>query len=209
MKFLKIGTTLIFLGSLAFATSTEDFFYQRGYENGYASGYERGVQEAFKEAKAMLSKYADSLKSYEIGKYLIKNQNLTYPQVWQEVGNDGVLKLRVIPSEITKELNVESLFSKFATIPTLKESPQTSLSLSIEEQNAVLLNNRDSNINHLTQSVKEQANKQTLQIKKSAKNLDILKRANVVFSDEGDFYNVLFFTNTERQDFCRQFEICR
>ena len=81
MKFLKIGTTLIFLGSLAFATSTEDFFYQRGYENGYASGYERGVQEAFKEAKAMLSKYSDSLKSYEIGKYLIKNQNLTYPSL--------------------------------------------------------------------------------------------------------------------------------
>lgn len=209
MKFLKISAILIFSSSLVFATSTEDFFYQRGYENGYVSGYEKGVQEAFKEAKAMLSKYSDSLKSYEIGKYLIKNQNLTYPQVWQEVGSDGILKLRVLPSEITKELNVESLFSKFATIPTLKESPQTSLSLSVEERNAVLLNARDSNSNHLSQSVKEQANKQTLQIKKSAKNLDILKRANVVFSDEGDFYNVLFFTNTERQDFCRQFEICK
>ncbi len=105
MYFSKISAILIFSSSLVFATSTEDFFYQRGYENGYVSGYERGVQEAFKEAKAMLSKYSDSLKSYEIGKYLIKNQNLTYPQVWQEVGRDGVLKLRVLPSEITKEIN--------------------------------------------------------------------------------------------------------
>ncbi len=203
-KLMKIKITslaLIFLANLAYADSTEDFFYQRGYE--------KGVQDAFDEAKAMLSKYKDSLKAYEIGKYLIKNQNLTYPQVWQEIGQDGLVKLRILPSEIQKELDVEALFSRFANIPTLKENISKELDLSIEEQNAVLLNNRDSNINHLTQKVSEQANKQTLQIKKNAKNLDILKRANVVFSDEGNFYNVLFFTKTEKQDFCKQYEICK
>lgn len=208
MKILKSTLVLSLFCSLALADSTEDFFYQRGYENGYASGYEKGVKDAFSEAKAMLSKYADSLKSYEIGKYLIQNQNLTYPQVWQEVGQDGTIKLRIVPSEIVKELDIDALFAKFATIPTLKEQTSQTLSLSPEEQNAVLLNNRDSNMNSLTQNVSEQANKQTLQIKKNAKNLDILKRANVVFSDEGAFYNVLFFTDTEKKDFCRQYKIC-
>lgn len=51
-------------------------------------------------------------------------------------------------------------------------------------------------------------NKQTLNVKKTSKNLDVLKRANVVFSDEGDNYNVLFFTKQEKQDFCKQYEIC-
>lgn len=209
MKIFKIILMLSLFSSLVFADSTEDFFYKRGYENGYASGYQKGVEEAFTEAKAMLSKYADSLRAYEIGKYLIKNQNLTYPQVWQEIGQDGLVKLRVMPSEIVKELDIETLFSKFANIPTLKENITDTLSLSLEEQNAVLLNDRDSNINNLTQNVNEQANKQTLQINKSAKNLDILKRANVVFSDEGNFYNVLFFTDAEKQDFCKQYEICK
>lgn len=208
MKILKSTLVFSLFCSLALADSTEDFFYQRGYENGYASGYEKGVKDAFDEAKAMLSKYADSLKSYEIGKYLIQNQNLTYPQVWQEVGQDGTIKLRIVPSEIVKELDIDALFAKFVTIPTLKEQTSQTLSLSPEEQNAVLLNNRDSNMNSLTQNVSEQANKQTLQIKKNAKNLDILKRANVVFSDEGAFYNVLFFTDTEKKDFCRQYKIC-
>ena len=164
MKTFKITLILSLFFSLVFADSTEDFFYKRGYENGYANGYQRGVEEAFIEAKAMLSKYADSLRAYELGKYLIKKQNLTYPQVWQEVGQDGLVKLRVMPSEIVKELDVEALFSKFANIPTLKENISDTLSLSLEEQNAIILNNRDSNINHLTQNVSEQANKQTLQI---------------------------------------------
>lgn len=209
MKFIKIILALNLFLSLIFADSTEDFFYKRGYENGYANGYERGVKEAFDEAKAMLGKYKDSLRAYELGKYLIKNQNLSYPQVWQELGQDGIVKLRIIPSEIVKELDIEALFSKFANIPTLKENISQNLELSTEEQNAVLLNQRDSNINYLTQKVNEQNNKQTLQIHKSAKNLDILKRANVVFSDEGSFYNVLFFTDTERKDFCKQYEICK
>lgn len=209
MKIFKIILMLNLFSSLALADSTEDFFYQRGYENGYASGYQKGVEEAFTEAKAMLNKYADSLKAYEIGKYLIKNENLTYPQVWQETQKDGSIKLKVIPSEIVKELNVEELFSKFATIPTLKENISDSLNLSPEEKNSVFLNDRDSNINDIPQNVNEQANKQILQINKSAKNLDILKRANVVFSDEGDFYNVLFFTKTEKQNFCKQYEICQ
>lgn len=209
MKIFKTTLMLSLFFSLSFADSTEDFFYKRGYENGYASGYQKGIQEAFAEAKAMLSKYADSLKAYEIGKYLIKNQNLSYPQVWQEIQKDGSIKLRVIPSEIVKELNVEELFSKFANIPTLKENISDSLNLSSEEQNSMLLNDRDSNINDIPQNVNEQANKQILQINKSARNLDILKRANVVFSDEGNFYNVLFFTKTEKQDFCKQYELCQ
>ena len=189
-------------------TSTEDFFYQRGYENGFASGFEEGVKKAMEESKRMLELYGNELKAYEIGKYLIKTQNLTYPQVWQEVDESGAIKLRIIPSRIQKELNVDELFAKFTTIPTIQPFVQEKGKLTLNEKNSVFLSNRDSNINSMAQNVNTPKNKQTLNVKKTSKNLDVLKRANVVFSDEGDNYNVLFFTKQEKQDFCKQYEIC-
>ncbi|EJE0943342.1 hypothetical protein M4P98_001727 [Campylobacter upsaliensis] len=215
-SFRKSLTIAVFALSFSFnlafasdATSTEDFFYQRGYENGYLSGYEKGVEEAFKEAKSMLKNYANELKAYELGKYLIKNQNLTYPQVWQEIDDSGLVKLRVLPSRIEKELSIDELFAKFASIPTRNASINKNLELSIEEQNSVQLSYRDGNINSLPQKANTAQNKQTLSIAKSSKNLEILKKANVVFSDEGSFYNVLFFTKVEKEAFCSQFEICK
>ncbi|RTJ13532.1 hypothetical protein [Campylobacter jejuni] len=190
-------------------TSTEDFFYQRGYENGFSSGYEQGVKEAFLAAKDMLKNYQNELKAYEIGKYLIKNQNLTYPQVWQEIDDNGLVKLRVLPSKIEKEINIDELFAKYASIPQIKPNINQNLESNINEKNSVQLSYRDSNINKMPQKVSQLANKKTLSVEKNSRNLDILKKANVVFSDEGTSYQVLFFTNTEKQNFCEEFQICK
>lgn len=205
----KISLIVVLTISSMFATnSTEDFFYNRGYEMGYQAGFDKGVELAFKEAKKVLEKYGTQLKAYEIGKYLIKSQKLTYPQVWQEASNSGIVTLRITPSQIKKELNINELFSKFAEIPQIKGQTLNKLELTTAEQNSVNLSNRDNNINEMPQNPSLAINQQTLKIKKSSKNLDILKRANVVFSDEDESYNVLFFTNTEKRDFCKQFEIC-
>ena len=190
------------------STSTEDFFYQRGYEVGYTNGFNDGVRKAMQEAKKMLMSYSDQLKSYEVGKFLIKTQNLTYPQIWQEIDKDGNLKIRIIPSKIEKELSIDELFTKFGKIPQMSSPQELSSRLTLDQQNSVHLNDRDSNINSLPQNVDTPNNKITLNIKKTSKNLDILKRANVVFSDEGESYNVLFFTGQEKTDFCQQFGIC-
>ncbi|EAH8851394.1 hypothetical protein CDJ58_07085 [Campylobacter lari] len=206
--FLLCFILLIINTLKAESSSTEDFFYQRGYENGYRKGYEEGVKEAFASAKEMLKKYKDELQAYEIGKYLLKNQNLTYPQVWQEY-SDGVLKLRVLPSKIEKEINIDELFSKFSNIPIKKFNSEESLELNINEKNSVYLSERDSNINHLPQKVSGLSDKKVLSIPKTSRNLEILKKANVVFSDEGNFYNILFFTDIEKKDFCEEFKICK
>lgn len=205
----KISLIVVLTISSMFATnSTEDFFYNRGYEMGYQAGFDKGVELAFKEAKKVLEKYGTQLKAYEIGKYLIKSQKLTYPQVWQEASDSGIVTLRITPSQIKKELNIDELFNKFAEIPQIKGQTLNKLELTTAEQNSVNLSNRDNNINEMPQNPSLVINQQTLKIKKSSKNLDILKRANVVFSDEDESYNVLFFTDTEKRDFCKQFEIC-
>nr|MBP3724951.1 hypothetical protein [Campylobacter sp.] len=163
---------------------------------------------AFIEAKNVLNRYKADLKAYEIGKYLIATKKLTYPQVWQETDDSGLIKLRVTPSKLEKELNIDELFAKFANIPERPASLQETLELNLDQKNSISLSNRDINHNSMPQNVSMQGDLKTLSIKKTSTNLEILKRANVVFSDEDNSYNVLFFTEKEKSDFCNQFKIC-
>lgn len=190
-------------------TTPEDFFYNRGYEMGYSSGFDDGVRETFKEAKKILESYKDDLYAYELGKYLIRSQRLTYPQIWQEKTDDGRVVLKIMPSKIEREINIDDLFNKFSYIPNIKQNKPNKLEISANHRNSISLSGRDSNINEMPQKVNTASKKHTLRIKKNSKNLEILKRANVVFSDEDTSYNVLFFTEKEERDFCRQFEICK
>lgn len=199
---------MLFLATSLFAVSTEDFFYQRGYENGYNKGFEVGVQKAFEESKKVLERYRDELAMFEIGKYLIRSKYLTFPQVWQETDTSGSIRLRVSPSRLERPLDVDALFTKFSQIP-LKSGVETpSLELSLEEKNSIYLSARDSNANDMAQSVDESIKTKTLNIEKTAGNLNVLKKANVVFSDEGSSYKVLFFTQQEKNQFCNAYKIC-
>ncbi|TEY00717.1 hypothetical protein [Campylobacter sp. US33a] len=200
--------TIAILNTNLFGVSTEDFFYQRGFESGYNKGFEQGVKRAFEEAKNVLEKYKDQLTAYEVGKYLVTTRYLTYPEVWQERSEDGTFKLRILPSKIERPINIDELFTKFSTLPLKDGLESPSLELSVEERNSVYLSDRDSNTNDMPQNVEEDVKTTTLSITKTAKNLDVLKKANVVFSDEGSVYNVLFFTPQEKRDFCKSYKIC-
>ena len=191
------------------AETMEDFFYKRGYDVGYNEGYKAGVIRAFEEAKQILTRYDNELKAFELGKYLIKAQNLTYPRVYQEKNENNEFKFVITQSEIQKEINVEELFSKFGSLPQIEPNFIKNNELSLDERNSVNLSFRDNNINELPQSVSSDSNIKTLNIDKTSKNLEILKKSNVVFSDENDRYNVLFFTEEEKKDFCKQFNICK
>lgn len=191
------------------AETMEDFFYKRGYEVGFDEGYKAGVVKAFEEAKQILVRYDNELKAFELGKYLIKAQNLTYPRVYQEKNENNEFKFVITQSEIQKEINVEELFSKFGSLPQIEPDLKQNNELSLDEKNSVYLSFRDNNTNDLPQNVSSDSNIKTLNIDKTSKNLEILKKANVVFSDENDRYNVLFFTEEEKKDFCKQFNICQ
>lgn len=204
----KIMLSFLFIFSTLNAITTEEFFYQRGYENGYNKGFEVGVKKAFEEAKNVLEKYADELYMFEIGKYLIASKNLTYPQVWQETDQSGVIRLRVSPSRLERPLDVDALLTKFSTIPIKTAIEAPSLELSLEEKNSIYLSARDSNANDMAQNVDEAVKMKTLSVNKTAENLNVLKKANVVFSDEGQSFKILFFTKQEKDEFCSAYKIC-
>ncbi|TLD84401.1 hypothetical protein LS70_002300 [Helicobacter sp. MIT 11-5569] len=50
---------------------------------------------------------------------------------------------------------------------------------------------------------------QNFKLQKTSKNLDIIKKAKVLYGEEENSYNVLFFSELEKKDFCAQFGICQ
>lgn len=204
-----IKTLLISLSfvSISHADESEKFFYNRGYEKGFNDGYESGVAKGLAIAKNVVAKYKDRIKAYEVGKYLIQEKYLTYPQVWQMIDNDGNVVLSVTPSKIEKELNIDDIFAEFAEIPK-KDYKAGSLEQSLN--NSVVLSSRDYNANDLPDSTKRDSNISYINIKKTSKNEELLKKANVVFEENKKSYKVIFFSPQEKIDFCKNFkEICK
>ena len=209
----KLLLTVTLCSSLLFGSNTtEDFFYQSGYEQGQKDGFDKGVREAFIVAKKILDEYKEEIRAYEIGKYLVKDSYLTAPKVYQSLGETGEsLKIQVMKSRIEKELNIKDIFSKFGSIPTLNnvdELGQTKRSL--DQINSVNIANRDDILN-LPAEADKNDKIITVSIEKNSKNEEILKSANTVYSLDSDSerFKVMFFTRTEKENFCNNFKICR
>jgi hypothetical protein len=202
---LLIGA--VFATTVFAASETEEFFYKRGFEAGYNQGFEAGAQKAMEEAKITLAKYKDTIKAYEIGKYLVKTKKLTYPQVWQEKDAKGGVKISVLSSSIEDELNIDAIFDKFGTFPLRAASANEEIDDTA--RNSVYLSYRDSAVNSIPQTSDREQNINTLNLKKTWKNEDILKKANLVYADDGNTYKVIFFSEHEKKDFCNSFGVCK
>jgi hypothetical protein len=189
------------------ANEAEEFFYNRGYEAGYNAGYEEGVKDMQAEAKKILDKYADDIKAYEIGKYLIKEKKITAPKVYQERATDGTVKIVVMKSEILDELNIQDIFAKYGNIPTRSYSKTETIN--DVKLNSVYLSDRDNSVAAIPAAANRDKSITTLNLKKTWKNKDILQKANLVYSESDDFYKVIFFTSKEKNDFCKNFGVCK
>lgn len=207
MKKYLVLLGFVFLSSIFAANEAEDFFYKRGYEAGYNQGYEAGVAKAMEEAKNILVKYKDTIKSYEIGKYLIKTKRITYPQVWQERDSKGSVRITVLPSEIKEELDIDAIFDLYGSFP-LKDLDKN-FEINDTSRNSVYLSYRDNAANSMPSAADREKDINIITLDKTWKNEDILKKANLVYSDDGKSYKVIFFTNKEKQDFCKSFGVCK
>jgi glutaredoxin-related protein len=207
MKKIVLLIGAIFVTASFGANEAEEFFYKRGFEAGYNQGFEAGVKKAMEEAKLTLAKYKDTIKSYEIGKYLIRSKRLTYPQIWQEKDLKGGIKITVLRSEIEDELDIDAIFERFGSIPTREFDD--SVEIDNLARNSVYLSYRDNAANSIPSASDREKNINTITLKKTWKNEDILKKANLVYADDGDSYKVIFFSEQEKKDFCKSFGVCK
>ncbi|RXI43422.1 hypothetical protein CRU99_07765 [Malaciobacter mytili] len=211
MKKILITTILMSI-SFLFAGQSEDFYYDRGYEVGYQKGLLKGQEEAFKDAKKILDAYKDRIKAYEIGKYLIESKRLTAPQVYQERNSkNNSIKIVIIPSEIVKELSIDDIFNEFKDLPTLVTTNQEDKTQTdFNEFNSVYLSKRDSSLKDIPDSASRDIKKTVLKVEKSSNAREILNSANVAYVENNSNYEVLFFTEQEKKEFCTQFKkLCK
>jgi hypothetical protein len=206
----KIVLAALLSSSLLMAAdTTEDFFYQSGYEQGQKDGFNKGVAAAFKESKKILESYKEQIRAYEIGKYLVKAKYLTAPKIYQVIDEQGGLRVYISKSRIEKELNIDDIFAKFGTIPVMEEKNNIAEdSLSLDEKNSVKVASRD-NIVNIPGAADKNNKIITVSIEKNSKNEEILKKSNSVYSLDDDRFKVMFFSRTEKSNFCNSFKICR
>ncbi|MDR1285369.1 MAG: hypothetical protein LBJ88_04125 [Campylobacteraceae bacterium] len=207
MKKVILFVSAVFVAAAFSANEAEEFFYKRGFEAGYNQGFEAGVKKAMEEAKLTLANYRDTIKSYEIGKYLIRSKRLTYPQVWQEKDSKGGIKITVLSSEIEDELDIDAIFDRFGNIPA--RAFDSAVEVDDLARNSVYLSYRDNAANSIPSTSDREKNINSINLKKTWKNEDILKKANLVYADDGDNYRVIFFSEQERKDFCKSFGVCK
>lgn len=205
----RIVSLLLIATSFIYAGDSEDFYYERGLEAGYQRGLIKGQEIAFNDAKKILQMYKNQIKAYELGKYLVESKRLTAPQVYQQLEKDGSIKFVILPSKIVNQLNIEEIFEEFKDMPTLASNmlKNKKTTLNADTANSVHLSSRDDNMNILADKANRDSKKSSLKVKKTRSNQNLLNGANVVYVEDNNYYEVVFFTNEEKKDFCSQFKV--
>lgn len=196
------------MASCVYGDNGEKFYYDRGFENGWNQGYDLGIQKGIEIAKKVVEKYKDRIRAYEIGKYLIEEKKITYPQIYQiQDPSSGALTIQVTPSHIEQELNIDQIFDIFGTIPTIEQKKDQFLS---QSNNSVVLSPRDGNLDSMPRNPSKNSEIIYMNIKKNSQNEKVLRQANLVYEDHKKVYRVMFFNAKEKKDFCSQFkEVCK
>lgn len=188
------------------ANQIQDYYYNEGYENGFQQGLLKGQEVALESAKKIIERYKARIKSYEIGKYLIANKNLTAPQIYQKI-NGNKFEIIVLPSKIEKELDIEAIFNEFGSVPELEQPSETNTNTNI--LNSIVLQEKDLyNNKGILSKPSEKTSTNKLTLKKNSKTKEILQSANVSFVETKNNFEVIFFTKEERKEFCESFKVC-
>jgi len=95
---MRSGLLLFFLPFVVWAgavSTPEEFFYQKGYQEGFQKGKQIGYIEGYKQAirdfKKVLAMYRKDLEALEAGKYLMEEEQITYPRIVKTP--DGRIKI--------------------------------------------------------------------------------------------------------------------
>lgn len=203
---------IIIMGILSsvclYANQIQDYYYNEGYENGFQQGLLKGQEIALENAKKIIERYKARIKSYELGKYLIANKNLTAPQVYQKI-NGNKFEIIVLPSKIEKELDIEAIFNEFGSFPELETSETSEKINNNNILNSITLQEKDLyNNKGILAKPSEKSSTSKLTLKKSSKTREMLQSANVSFVETKNNFEVIFFTKEERNEFCKSFKIC-
>lgn len=172
------------------------------------------VKEGFDKAKRIIEKYAQKIKSYEVGKYALRKGYVTYPQI-VPIEVNGIVTIENMGCELKKELSVDEIMTIYAndslkTTTTNYDIINSSFGGNSASSSSITAINNDYNTNsnfiETTQSFNESFEK-AFQL--SYKNKEQLDKYNVSYLKSGGELIATFKNKNEFNSFCQMSEICK
>jgi len=124
----KLSIILAFVG-LAYSQESMDIF-NAGFQDGYKKGYEEGYRQAIEDFKKIFQAKLRQYEAIEAGKILLKNWNISYPEVY--LSQDG--RLIVSGCKIVKPIDD---LSSMVKIPVISKEEEEQVSKGEEAKEKV------------------------------------------------------------------------
>lgn len=194
---------------LAGLNEMQRFYYEQGYQDARAKSYEEGYKRAKDEfVNQILPRYANRIKAYEAGKYLMEEGKITYPKVFRYKGKDGY-SVHIEAPVVEKAFDEKDLYmlpeisiSKCETptaqavgVPNIDDVDYAQNSFNVPQRDDVTLS-RDS---------APEVRKEKVVVHLPYKNeglVQALDSYNISYSSTKDGYDLYFSNDAEKDDFC-------
>ena len=199
MKKFLIGLGIVAISTSSFAITKEEFYYQMGYEKAKKIYYEKGLRDAFKIIKKRLEAYKKDLQALEVGKYLYKNQLVTFPRVYRLMKDDGTVEIKVLGCRIEDLRNIDKILTEGINIPTFTEKEIKEVSTG---NDIIKLDEPE------TLPSDEITHPIHLSLKKTGFVKEALEKYNVPYEETEKEYRAVFFSKEDLERFCKTTKVC-
>jgi hypothetical protein len=203
--------------------------FQRGYEAAIKKEKMKWEERGYQRALAIVKKYGADIRSYEAGKYAIKNKFVTYPKLIALQSN-GSIKLKSLGCEIKSNMTVDDIFHYYNKnrdkIPLDEEGfrakKQERYSFSKPSSNNGMSHSFAPSMIQRTMTLPKEhkvfnksvvlnnaENKRVmLPLLKTYKSKDAIEKFSLNCQEDRSSYSCEFLSQMEKDLFCKETQIC-
>lgn len=195
---------------LAGLNEMQRFYYEQGYQDARAKSFDEGYRQAKDEfMNKILPRYAQRVKAFEAGKYLIEDGKITYPKVFRYRDKNGY-SIHIEAPTVEKTFSEKDLYMlpEISMTQCDSKAQQTSLSdvaVAAEgySQNAFNIPMKDDVT--LSRDSAPEVRKEKVVAHIPYKNeglMQALDSYNINYSSTKDGLDLFFSNESEKNDFC-------
>jgi len=221
------------INPVPYAEQSQSYVQQNEFQRGYAAAIEKEKmkweERGYQRALAIVKKYGADIRSYEAGKYAIKNKFVTYPKLIALQSN-GSINLKSLGCEIKSNMTVDDIFHYYNKnrdkIPIDEEGfrgqKQERYSFSKPHSNDGMPQSFSPSMIQRTMTLPKErrvSNKRVIQndaenkrvmlpLRKTYKSKDAIEKFSLNCQEGSSSYSCEFLSQMEKDLFCKETQIC-
>lgn len=195
---------------LAGLNEMQRFYYEQGYQDARAKSFDEGYRQAKDEfTNKILPRYAQRVKAFEAGKYLVEEGKITYPKVFRYRDKNGY-SVHIEAPTVEKSFTEKDLYmlpeitmSHCNTADTQQASLDVASSADGYMQNSFDIPAKDDVT--LGRDSAPEVRKEKVVVHIPYKNeglVQALDSYNINYSSTKDGLDLFFSNDSEKNDFC-------